>query len=142
MRRCVNCGWPASKHGHPRVYFCLCTECWRPLILGALVVLLMSWLVRPASGAPRCSIEVTPRVAQAPVRYLRVTTRVLDAPVRGVRVELHGPNGLETVSEPPADRKTNILEWKNLFMTEPGEYVVFLGTSTGCTANTNVQVAR
>ena len=95
-----------------------------------------------ASGASRCSIDVTPRVAQAPVRYLRVTTRVLDAPVRGVRVELHGPNGLETVSEPPADRVTNILEWKNLFMTEPGEYVVFLGTSTGCMANTNVQVAR
>ena len=109
---------------------------WLGYLLGLLVCPLMT------KGAARCSVEVTPRVAQAPVRYWRVTTRVLDAPVRGVRVELHGPNGLETVSEPPADRKTNILEWKNLFMTEPGEYVVFLGTSTGCTANTNVQVAR
>lgn len=54
FRHCSNCNWayytddgPGATH--PRIYWCLCSECWRPAIIAAvpsaILGALIAWLV-------------------------------------------------------------------------------------------------
>lgn len=90
-------------------------------------------------GASLCRVKAAPKITQAPMRYMRVTTQI-DDDSREASLELNGPNGFETGSSVPRDRRTVEIPWKNIVLG-PGQYEVSLRTSAGCFARDSVVVA-
>ena len=88
-----------------------------------------------------CAIAVVPRLTVAPVRSLFVTVTIERGTARDAIVWLVGPQGLETSSIVQADRRTQEIEWTNLYLVEPGTYEVRLQTSSNCHARTTLTVA-
>lgn len=108
------------------------------VVLAAILILTI-----PAHSAPACQVNVQPKVALAPVRFLRIKTTIEhDARNRDARLELNGPNGFETGSDLQTDVRTRWIEWKNILLVTPGTYEVWLGVNgSGCQAREQVIVA-
>lgn len=94
-------------------------------------------LLLPTGSEPPCGVQVQPRLALAPVRFVRVKAWT-DA-MRGGRLVLLGEDGVETSSDLLPGPRTTWVEWKNLALVAGDYEVRFMAGS--CTAHDQIHVA-